>query len=98
MNYLFAWNPQFEECLLKTPETTLPVMEKALLSVAEMISGRKLKMMEINLRRDGWQAESLRSLALQSKKVGQLVNVNGMVVRCKRAGIRYKAVGLILTD
>ena len=94
LNHLFPWDPQFEASLLKTPVTTLLEMELAAKEVGEQIAEREIKAFELSLKRENWQPETLRSLALQSKKVGEMVKVGGLIVGLKKPGMRYKTLAL----
>ena len=93
MSHLFSCDPRFEESILQKPDQTLEVMEEAIKKVAEDITLSEIGHFEICLSRQDWQPESLRNLA-KSQKVGKLVKISGMVVRCKRPGIRYKVMAL----
>ena len=94
LNHLFSWDPRFEDSLLKTPQTTLLQLERAAKILGEEITQRELASFELRLERKNWAAETLRSLSLQSKKVGELCKVSGMIVNCKKPGVKYKAVAL----
>ena len=79
--------------LLKSPEKVLLKLKKAAARVGEEVAKRDFEL-QINLNKDVWVASSLRALQLQSSRVGELMKVEGIIVSCKKPGVKYLTVEL----
>merc|ERR1712183_425834 len=93
LSHLAAWDPLLEDRLLKKPEKVMVNLKRAANKIGQLVSKREVQL-QINLTKRLWSASSLRELSVQSTRVGELVKVEGIIVSCKKPGVKFKTIEL----